>query len=269
MFLLSSFDRFSRLSSDQPLQHRGQALQRVFERRARERRLGSIGAVKNLPAWQLEPRIGRNRVHRLETTADACVPHQVIGNLHRGGKVPMTRRLIRRVVILHGKDDFLGQLTVQWENATQPVEDLGIRRVIARTAVVLAGKGGLFPLMALPVRLYVGGKFGSGSQAMPWIHLADAVRAMRFLLEHEETNGAYNLIAPTPASNEEFMGAMARALHRPFWFHLPKPVLRFVLRDMHVLLTEGRYSQPKRLLEQGFDFQYPDIEGALENLFAK
>jgi uncharacterized protein (TIGR01777 family) len=166
-------------------------------------------------------------------------------------------------------EDFPAQLTVQLEEATQPVEELGVRRVITRSAVVLAGKGGLFPLMALPVRLFFGGKLGGGSQAMPWIHLADEVRAMKFLLENEETRGAYNLIAPTPTSNAEFMHAIAKTLHRPFWFHVPKTLLTLALSEMSVLITEGRYSQPKRLLEQGFEFNFPRIEEALANIFSK
>jgi uncharacterized protein (TIGR01777 family) len=79
-------------------------------------------------------------------------------------------------------NDFLAQLTVPWENATRPVEDLGIRRIITRSAVVIARKGGLFPLMALSTRFFFGGMFGDGSQAIPWIHLADEIRAMKFLL---------------------------------------------------------------------------------------
>jgi uncharacterized protein (TIGR01777 family) len=166
-------------------------------------------------------------------------------------------------------DDFLAQLAVKWEDATQPVEMLGVRRVIARSAVVLSGRGGLFPLMALPVRLFVGGKLGTGSQAMPWIHLADQVRALKFLLENENARGAYNLIAPTPTSNTEFMRAIARTLHRPFWFHMPKSLLKLMLGEMNVLITEGRYSRPKHLLEEGFGFTFPNIEDALRNIFSK
>lgn len=165
--------------------------------------------------------------------------------------------------------DFAAQLTVKAEAATQPVEELGIRRVVIRNGVVLSGRGGLFPLMALPVRLFFGGKFGDGSQAMPWIHLADAVRAMKFLLETEECRGVYNLVAPTPTSNAEFMRAIAKALHRPYWFHLPKFLLQLVLGEMNIFLTEGRYSQPRRLLEHGYQFQFPQIEDALRNIFSK
>lgn len=166
-------------------------------------------------------------------------------------------------------DDFLAQMTVKMEDATQPVEDLGVRCVIARSAVVLAGRGGLFPLMALPARLFFGGKLGTGSQPMPWIHLADEVRALKYLLETDAARGPYNLIAPTLTSNAVFMRAVARALHRPFWFHIPKFLLKLALGEMSVLITEGRYSQPKRLLEQGFDFKFPGIEEALGDIFLK
>jgi uncharacterized protein (TIGR01777 family) len=166
-------------------------------------------------------------------------------------------------------NDYLAQLTVKWEAATRPVEALGVRRIVTRLAVVLARGGGLFPLMALPVRLFFGGKLGDGTQAMPWIHLTDTVRAMNFLLQNDGSRGAYNLIAPSPDSNAEFMRQVAHALHRPYWFHVPKNLLKVVLGEMSVLITEGRYSRPRRLLEQGFEFQFPTIEKALEDLYSK
>ena len=101
------------------------------------------------------------------------------------------------------------------------------------------------------------------------IHLADEVRAMKFLLENEEARGAYNLIAPTPTSNTDFMRAIARALHRPFWFHVPKFLLRLALGEMSVLITEGRYARPRRLLEDGFEFKFPRIDEALSDIFSK
>jgi uncharacterized protein (TIGR01777 family) len=164
-------------------------------------------------------------------------------------------------------DDFLAQLTVPWEDATRSVEDLGVRRVITRNAVVLSKRGGLFPLMALPVRLFFGGRFASGTQAAPWIHLEDYVGAVRFLLENEEARGPFNLIAPTPISNAEFMRLIARQLHRPYWFHLPAFLLRIPLGEMSILLTEGRYSLPKRLLEMGFQFKFPTFEDAVKDIF--
>jgi uncharacterized protein len=166
-------------------------------------------------------------------------------------------------------EDFLAQLTVPWEDATKPVEELGIRRVIVRNAVVLARKAGLFPLMTLAPRIFFGGKFGEGKQAMPWIHVSDHTNAMRFLLEHENASGPFNLISPQLTSNADFMRTVARALRRPYWFHIPKFLLRLVLGEMSILLTEGRYSQPKRLIELGFRFQFGTLDEAMEDLFIR
>lgn len=166
-------------------------------------------------------------------------------------------------------DDFLAQITVAWEDATKSMEEFGVRRVITRNAIVLARNGGLFPLMALPVRLFFGGKFGSGEQAVPWIHIDDQVAATRFLLDNENAQGPYNLIAPTPTSNAEFMKIIAQVLRRPYWFHLPSFLLRIPLGEMSVLLTEGSYSQPKRLLELGYKFQFPKLEDAVRNIYKK
>ncbi len=163
-------------------------------------------------------------------------------------------------------DDFLAQLTVQWEAATQSVEELGVRRVVARTAVVLDSHGGLFSLMALPVRLFAGGPLGDGKQAVPWIHLKDEIEAIRFLLENKNARGAYNLIAPAQTSNADFMRAVAKALHRPYWFPTPAFLLRMVLGEMSVLVLDGRFAQPKRLLELGYQFRFPALDGALKDL---
>ncbi|NJC95939.1 MAG: TIGR01777 family protein [Anaerolineae bacterium] len=164
-------------------------------------------------------------------------------------------------------DDFLAQITVGWEDATRSVEEFGVRHVITRNAVVLAKRGGLFPLMALPVRLFFGGRFGDGKQATPWIHIDDHVGAIRFLLENEEAHGPFNFVAPTPTSNADFMRIIARELKRPYWFHLPTFLLRIPLGEMSVLLTEGSYSMPKRLLEHGYVFRFPKLEDAVKDIF--
>ena len=163
-------------------------------------------------------------------------------------------------------NDFLAQLTVGWEDATKPVEDVGVRRVIARNAVVLARRGGLFSLMTLAPRFFFGGRFGDGQQAMPWIHLTDQTNALRFLLEEENAYGPFNLISPEPVSNADFMRAVCRTFHRPYWFHVPKILLRTLLGEMSVLLTGGRFSEPKRLIELGFPFQFGKLEDAMEDL---
>jgi uncharacterized protein (TIGR01777 family) len=163
--------------------------------------------------------------------------------------------------------DYLAQLTIQWEAATQPVKELGVRYIVARSAVVLGSNGGLFPLMTLPVRLFVGGRLGTGNQAVPWIHIADQIGALRFLLENEQGRGVFNLISPTPTSNNEFMRAIASALHRPNWFPIPAFLFHVVLGEMSTLVVDGRYSLPKRLLEFGYQFRFPTIETAIQDIF--
>jgi uncharacterized protein (TIGR01777 family) len=164
-------------------------------------------------------------------------------------------------------DDFLAQLTVQWEAATQSVEELGVRRIVIRTAVVLGKGEGLMPLMSLPVKLFIGGPLGGGEFAMPWIHINDWVGAVRHLIANENARGAYNLISPTPTSSADFNRALASVLHRPYWFPTPAFLLRLVLGEMSVLVVEGRFALPKRLTESGYKFQFEGVREALADLF--
>jgi uncharacterized protein (TIGR01777 family) len=166
-------------------------------------------------------------------------------------------------------DDFLAQLTVQWEEATKSVEELGVRRVVIRTAPVLGKGDGLMPLMALPVKLFVGGPLGSGKFAVPWIHINDWVRGVRHLIENENARGAYNFIAPIPTSNADFNRTLAGVLHRPYWFPTPAFLLRNLLGEMSVLVLEGRFVQPKRLTESGYKFQFPGPREAFADIFDK
>jgi hypothetical protein len=165
-------------------------------------------------------------------------------------------------------NDFLAQLSVDWENATQPVEELGVRRIVIRTSVVIAKDGGMFPLMALPIKLFAGGPMGDGKFAVPWIHVDDWVGAARHLVADENARGAYNLVAPSPTSNAEFNRALAQALHRPYWLPAPAFLVRKLLGEMSVLVVEGRYAQPKRLLESGYQFKFENVRDAFASIVA-
>lgn len=164
-------------------------------------------------------------------------------------------------------DDFLARLTVAWEFSTQPVEELGVRRAVIRTAVVLSRDNIIMKLMELPAQLFVGGRLGSGQQCLPWIHIADEVGAIRFLLDDERARGSYNLIAPESTSNADFLRALARTLKRPYWFHVPAFLMRLALGEMSVMVLEGRPAQPQRLLEAGYQFKHPTLESALKELY--
>jgi uncharacterized protein len=163
-------------------------------------------------------------------------------------------------------DDFLARLTVDWEQATLPVEQSGVRRCVLRLAVVLDKKDGLFPLVALPVRLFVGGRLGSGKQIFPWVHLEDLVGVMRYLLAHENCKGAYNLIAPEVVDIDHFIRKLAITSRRPFWFHVPAFLIRLLLGEMSVLLLEGRGAIPSRLLAEGYQFKFEDSEAVVKVL---
>jgi len=165
--------------------------------------------------------------------------------------------------------DFLAELTVKWENSTQSLEKLGVRRIVIRSAVVLGRQEGLMPLMAVPVQLFVGGPAGSGQQIMPWIHIKDWVAAVRYLIESKNARGAYNLIAPVSTSNAEFNRTLAQILHRPYWLPVPVFVMRNILGEMNVLILEGRSAQPKRLLESGYRFQFSAARDAFLDLYRK
>ena len=164
-------------------------------------------------------------------------------------------------------EDFLAQLTVKWEGATQSVERLGVRRLVLRTPPVLSRDNVIMKLIALPVQLFVGGPIGSGKQPFPWIHIKDWVSAVRYLMTDESARGVYNMIAPSQTSLADFTKLLASVLHRPYWFPVPAFLMRNVLGEMSVLILEGRFSQPKRLLESGYTFQFPGPREALTDLF--
>ena len=165
-------------------------------------------------------------------------------------------------------DDFLSQLAVAWEASTRDVEEFGVRRIVARTAPVFAKNALIYKMIALPVQLFVGGRLGGGKQATPWIHIEDLVGAMRFLLENESAQGPFNFIAPDIRSNADFYRVMSRVMNRPYWFPVPAFAMKLVLGEMSVTVLEGRFSQPAKLLEMGYQFKYPKLEEALQDLVA-
>lgn len=163
-------------------------------------------------------------------------------------------------------EDFLASVCVDWEASTAEAEALGVRRVVLRTGVVLSGAGGALPRMALPFRLMGGGWLGNGRQWFPWIHIADEVGAIRFLLEREDARGPFNLAAPRPLTNRDFSRALGRALHRPVLAPMPSLALRLVLGEMADMLLYGQRAVPHRLLEHGYVFRHPEALAALRDL---
>lgn len=163
-------------------------------------------------------------------------------------------------------DDFLAGVSADWEAATKPVADLGVRQVILRTGVVLAQKGGILAPFILQNRLFAGGPLGSGRQWISWIHIRDLVRAFEFLLDRQDAQGIYNVTAPEPLTNAEFERTVSQVMHRPYWLPAPAFALKAVLGEMSTLVLEGQRVLPKRLLELGFQFEFPTLQSALQDL---
>jgi hypothetical protein len=159
--------------------------------------------------------------------------------------------------------DFLAELARAWE---APAADAGIPAAVLRFGVVLGARGGALPRMLLPFRAFTGGPIGNGAQWLSWIHLADAVSAVRHLLSLQDLGSVYNVTAPEPVRNAGFAEAAARVLHRPDWLPVPKSVLRLMLGEQAMLVCEGQRAVPEALLREGFEFRYPDIESALADL---
>ena len=163
-------------------------------------------------------------------------------------------------------DDFLAQVCQVWEASSQPVEAHGVRRCVIRSAVFLTPKAGVLPRLLLPFRFFVGGPLGSGNQWLPWIHLQDAVRALRFLIENNTCSGIYNLIAPQQVTNRQFVKALGRVMHRPSIVPVPAFVLRLLFGEMSVMVLEGQNLSVERLQQSGFTYKFPEIEPALADL---
>jgi hypothetical protein len=161
--------------------------------------------------------------------------------------------------------DFLAGVTRTWEDSTQPVEALGVRRVILRTGVVLSNRGGAFPRLTLPFKLFVGGPLGSGRQWLSWVHLTDVIRAMHFISENNQAHGIFNLSAE-PVTNQQLATQLGKRMHRPSILSLPAFLLRLVLGEMSTVILEGQRLSSRRLIELGFHYQYPNIESALSDL---
>jgi hypothetical protein len=128
----------------------------------------------------------------------------------------------------------------------------------------------VLPVFALPFRLFAGGPLGDGWQWFPWIHIADEVGAICYLIENASTRGVYNLSAPNPLTNFEFGKVLGTVLGRPWILPAPAFALRIALGEIaDALLLTSQRQVPKRLLAAGYKFKYPEAEGALRDLLKK
>jgi len=163
--------------------------------------------------------------------------------------------------------DFLAQLAVDWEKEALKAQDRGVRVVLTRFGIVLGEEGGALGQMIPLFKKDLGGPLGSGRQWFSWIHREDLNRAVLFLLDHPEISGPVNLVAPNPVRNKELAAAIGKAMRRPAFMRVPGFMLRLALGEFGSVLLEGQRVIPQKLLQRGFQFQYPRIEEALAQIF--
>jgi len=165
---------------------------------------------------------------------------------------------------------FLPEVCREWEAATRPAAEAGIRTVQIRTGVVLSPKGGALGKMLLPFKLGVGGRMGDGRQWMSWIDVDDMVGAIHHILKNDLLHGPVNLVAPKPVTNLEFTKSLASALSRPAIFPVPAFAARLAFGEMgdEVLLWSQRV-EPAKLIMSGYPFRFRDLRASLEHVLER
>ena len=166
-------------------------------------------------------------------------------------------------------NDFAANLCKEWEASSQPVELMGVRRVVVRNGVVLSIKGGALPFFLLPYKLWVGGPLGYGNQVYSWIHMDDEVKAIQFLIKNELARGRYNLSSPNPVTNKELERTISKIMKRPSYFRIPGFAMRRALGEVSSMVLQGQRVLPQRLIDEGYVFTFPMIEEALKDLLKK
>ncbi|MDQ4044032.1 MAG: TIGR01777 family oxidoreductase, partial [Chloroflexota bacterium] len=165
-----------------------------------------------------------------------------------------------------GGEGFLADVVRRWEAASEPAKAAGIRVVNARFGVVMAGEGGMLPLIALPFRFGVGGPLGSGKQWMSWVALDDLVGIIHEAIINEELSGPVNATSPEPVTNEEFTKTLGTVLKRPTFLRVPAFAARTVGGQLaEELILISLRVVPARLQETGFQFAFPSLEAALRH----
>ncbi|CCI28850.1 conserved hypothetical protein [Microcystis aeruginosa PCC 9809] len=165
-------------------------------------------------------------------------------------------------------DDFLADVCKKWETAAQKVKDYGTRLVILRTGIVL-GNGGALGKMIPPFKLFAGGPIGSGRQWFSWIHRDDLINLIIYCLDRQGISGTFNATAPNPVRMKEFCQILGEVMNRPSWLPVPDFALEILLGEGAKIVLEGQEVLPKATQAIGFDYRYPNLEAALQEIVPK
>ena len=164
---------------------------------------------------------------------------------------------------------FLAEVCAAWEREALKAQALGLRVVLLRIGVVLGREGGALPRMLLPFRLCLGGRLGSGTQWLPWVHVDDAVGLTKEALTNSALNGPVNVVAPGAVTNAQFTAALASALHRPAIAPVPAFALKLLLGEMSEMMLTGQRAIPLAAEKAGYGFKFPQIKECLSDILEK
>jgi uncharacterized protein (TIGR01777 family) len=166
-------------------------------------------------------------------------------------------------------EDFLAALCADWEKEAEKARDFGVRVTLCRFGIILGGKGGALALMRKVFSSYLGSRLGNGKQWFSWIHEQDLARIFLYLLEEKQLEGPINCTSPHPVRNKELTRSMSKVLGRPVILPpVPGFVLRVMLGEFAQTLLKGQRVVPRRLLEEGFPYQFPHLEDAIKNILS-
>jgi len=160
-------------------------------------------------------------------------------------------------------EGFLADVVEAWEAEAVGAEELGVRTALLRIGVVLGEGGGALEKMILPFKLFAGGPIGDGKQVIAWVHSDDVLGLVLFALDEERARGAINTVAPNPVDGRALAKAIGRVMHRPSWIPAPAAAVRLVMGEAAVVVTTGQRVVPRKAIELGYEFKYPEIEPAL------
>ena len=163
--------------------------------------------------------------------------------------------------------DFAARLCADWEASISGLENDQTQIYTIRIGVVLGRPGGFLGRLEMPFKLGFGGPLGRGDQMLSWIHRDDLIAMIRWLVSTTPEPGPYNATSPKPISNQEFTQTLGRVLKRPTLLRVPEAPMRIILGELSDLLFEGQSVKPHRAIDQGFQFEYPDLSSALNALF--
>ncbi len=164
-------------------------------------------------------------------------------------------------------EDFLADLSVKWEDAARTAKGQGARVALMRFGIVLAADGGALSKMVPAFRMFAGGPVGDGRHWFPWIHMADLIGAIELLIHRKDLDGPFNFVAPNPMRNNEFAKTLGKVLGRPAVMPAPAFMLRLLMGEVGGVLLSSQRAVPERLVQAGFQFQFPEAAPALADLY--